>query len=82
MSNVNLKGAVNLKSITFPDFIETYTIPKLAKACGVCERTVYRWKHGEILPSVHRLVKIHSLSKGRLTCDAIVQHCSKPRKLK
>lgn len=56
------------------DFIQHFTIPKVAKKLNVTERCVYKWLNGDTLPGPEHMVKLVELSKNRLTFAELIHH--------
>ena len=66
--------------MTLSNWIESIGPEKLAKNLNVAASTISSWKTLSRAPRVHQMVKIHRLSKGRVTYKSMVESFANAKK--
>lgn len=62
------------KSITLQSWIKETGSTEIAKTLDIDRSTVRHWKCGYGLPKAKQMLAIKRLTKGRLTCDAMIEN--------
>lgn len=63
-----------MKTSVFISWVDEYGAAKLARRLGIDRSAVTHWRVGRNCPRPEQMHTIRKLSKGRVTCDHIVDH--------